>query len=213
MHGPQTKGLAWVILGIGSLAVAAVLTVFALRTDSTRHVGSATVLVAVATRPVPAMSPLVPGDAALRPFPAALAPAGIIRSLDVLRGAWTLAPLVAGEPVVAADLVHPGSDPLITALLGSHEQAVGVSLSPTSAAGGFVAPGTRVNLYMASARQSREIAAGIRVLAVNGSLAALPAPPTGASELLTLAVPDAQVPAVLQAQAAGTLVVTLAPGR
>lgn len=212
MDWAKTKGWGWLVLGAGCLAAAVVLTAAALRAPRSAAAAPPTVPVVVAARAVPAMSPLAPADVVVRRFPAALAPSGALRGVDALKGAWTLVPLAPGAPVLAAEVARPGRDPLVDALLAPHEQAVGVSLAAAAAAGGFVTPGSRVNLYAVSAQRSTEIAAGVRVLAVNGSLVPAAGPPGGATELLTLAVPDPEVPAVLEAQAAGALVATLARG-
>ena len=95
---------------------------------------------------------LKPGDLAWRPWPeTALAADFIVSGAKPQKSfaGWVVRePFVAGEPIVKAKIVAPGSRGFLAAVLRPGMRAVSVAVSPTSDVAGFVFPGDRVDLLI-----------------------------------------------------------------
>lgn len=100
----------------------------------------------VAARDVGATSPLTDGDLVTRPFPADALPAGVLRDQSAAVGRFLRAPLGAGQFVLASSIADDA------ALFASGIQpptgmrAIALPVSASSALGGALAPGLRVDV-------------------------------------------------------------------
>lgn len=115
------------------------------------------------------------------PVPTAKAAKVVVRgeaksALEMLPGRYLRRNVVAGEPITAQVVFKPGTGGLMAGLVGAGMKAVGVKVTATSTASGFVLPGDRVDviLTMDIGRMggdakvvSETILTGIRVLGVN----------------------------------------------
>lgn len=208
-------GAGLIAIGIVSVALAAWLTWRALSPAPALHavgrVPAASESVVVATRTIPAFSVIPSGSLTLRRYPDNLVPKGALTALSMAVGKFTTTRIPAGEPVVQTDLTDPGNAPLISALLKPGEAAVSVTLGAAQASGGWLRPGISVTLYAVTARTAVQLVAQARVLAVNGQVNPGVATSSGATAVVTLAVPQSAVPAVLEAAAANSLQAVLMP--
>jgi pilus assembly protein CpaB len=81
--------------------------------------------------------------------------------------------IVAGQPVAQGALVGPGESGFLAAALSPGMRAITVSVSATTAVGGFIFPGDRVDLVLtqdtgeAGGRAAETIVRNLRVLAVD----------------------------------------------
>lgn len=65
-----------------------------------------------------------------------------------LRGAMVRRSLLAGEPIVALDVLNPGDRGFLAAVLGAGMRAVTVAVDPVSGTAGLIWPGDRVDLVL-----------------------------------------------------------------
>lgn len=79
--------------------------------------------------------------------------------------------IVTGEPIVNAKVVRAGSSSLMAAIIAPGMRAVTLRVSPETSSGGFILPGDKVDILLASGRNStgaaRTIFEDVRVLAVD----------------------------------------------
>jgi pilus assembly protein CpaB len=96
-------------------------------------------------------------------------PAGV--SLDTpqgrnsLTGAMVRRSLSEGQPVLPADVVHPGDHGFLAAVLGPNMRAITVAVDAVSGTAGLIWPGDRVDLILTQALDDPTLAAGRRVAA------------------------------------------------
>jgi len=100
----------------------------------------------VAAHELPATRPLGPGDLVLRPFPADAIPAGALRDPDSAVGRYLRTPLGAGQLVLAGSLADAAA--LFGSGLGppTGMRAIAVPVTASTALGGAIAPGHRVDV-------------------------------------------------------------------
>ena len=95
---------------------------------------------------------LKPGDLVWRLWPdTALAADFIVSAAKPQKSftGWVVRePFVAGEPIVKAKIVAPGSRGFLAAVLRPGMRAISVAVNPTSDVAGFVFPGDRVDLLI-----------------------------------------------------------------
>jgi pilus assembly protein CpaB len=125
---------------------------------------AATVDVLVAARQIIAGETVGPGDVRWQPWPRqALVAGSIERTAAAEAGAAfepaaARYPILAGEPVVEAKLLRPGSGGVMASLVAAGMRAVSVPIREETAVGGFVQPQDRVDVLLT--RRSREGKAG-----------------------------------------------------
>ena len=91
-------------------------------------------------------------------------------------GAVVRAPLVAGQPITDANIVHAGAAGFLAATLTPGMRAIGMTVTPQTSAGGFILPNDRVDVVLTrelpgsgnpKQYQSQTILQDVRVLAVD----------------------------------------------
>lgn len=107
-----------------------------------------TVQVVVAERALAPRTVVARGDVALAPFPKDYLPAGALTSLDAAVGRVTVAPLAAGEIVLAAHLADPTSKVALAYHVPPGYRAFTIPIGETSGVAGFIQPGDRVDLVL-----------------------------------------------------------------
>jgi pilus assembly protein CpaB len=69
-------------------------------------------------------------------------------ALKPFEGAVVRTPLLHGEPITTARVVHPGEQGFLAAVLDPAHRAVAVPVDATTGVGGFVQPGDRVDVIL-----------------------------------------------------------------
>ncbi len=92
----------------------------------------------------------------------------------VIHGAVTRAPLVSGEPLTAAKIVHADSAGFMAAMVDPGMRAVSIGITTETGAGGFILPNDRVDVILTQQISdspkrfaSHTVLASVRVLAVD----------------------------------------------
>ena len=171
-----------ILLLLAALLVAATATLLTQRwlglrlSNAAAAATPATVEVLVAAQPLETGSVIGPGALHWAHWPADAA-RGLLQRRDGdparFNGAVVRSALLAGEPVTAARLVHPGSRGAMAAVLAPGARAVTISVTPASGMAGFIRPGDRVDVLLTQAvaggggaerHLSRTILHDIRVL-------------------------------------------------
>lgn len=128
-------------------------------------------------------------------------------ALDRFKDSRARLPLVIGEPVTEAKVVHPGDRGFMSAVLPQGMRAISVAISDETAASGFILPNDRVDVILtptssrdSSARpdkilSSETVLSNVRVLAINQILnkGDDPALPGGKTAVLELTPKQAEV--------------------
>lgn len=148
-------------------------------------------------------------------------PAGVFRTEqevfakgdDALR--VVLRPMEANEPILAIKVTEPGEDAGITSRLGKGMRAFAIKVDVTSGVSGFLRPGDKVDVYwsgqggeLSGTGITKLIQTNVRIVAVDQTADANQA---GASiaRTVTVEVTPQQVAALAQAQATGSLSLSL----
>jgi pilus assembly protein CpaB len=93
-----------------------------------------------------------------------------------IAGAVVRAPLVAGQPITDASIVHAGAAGFLAATLTPGMRAIGMTVTPQTSAGGFILPNDRVDVVLTrelpgsgnpKQYQSLTLLQDVRVLAVD----------------------------------------------
>lgn len=114
-----------------------------------------------------------------------------------LATARALAPLIAGEPVLAAKVIRGAETGFMSALLPEGRRAIAIQISDLSSAGGFVLPNDRVDVIFTKittdfngnkSSVSDAVLTNVKVLAINQTVA---------SATDSASIPDAKI-AVLE---------------
>ncbi len=126
-----------------------------------------TVRLLVATEPVRAGNLLLPEDITAQEVAQADAPAGAhVDSGEArakLRGAMVRRSLDKGQPILDADVLHPGDHGFLAAVLAPGTRAVSVAVDAVSGTAGLIWPGDRVDLILTQSIDSQDRAPGQRV--------------------------------------------------
>jgi len=123
----------------------------------------------VAARSLRAGSLIKPEDLAAQETVRADIPLGA--SLDAphsrssLTGAMVRRSLGEGQPIMPADVVHPGDHGFLAAVLGPNMRAITVAVDAVSGTAGLIWPGDRVDLILTQAMDDPSLVAGHRVAA------------------------------------------------
>lgn len=143
------------------------------------------VKVLVAARPLHAGALLKPDDLTARDMPQASVPHGAQEDSPAARaalvGAMVRQSLMPQQPVLPADVMHPGDRGFLAAVLGAGMRAVTVGVDAVSGSAGLIWPGDRVDLVLTqeiadpSAPSGHQIAGetvlrNVRVIAIDQHL-------------------------------------------
>ena len=136
-----------------------------------------------------------------------------------LTGAMIRRSLGEGQPILPADVVHPGDHGFLAAVLGPNMRAITVAVDAVSGTAGLIWPGDRVDLILTQMLDNQRLAVGrrvaaetvlndARVIAVDQQIVQGQAPDganTPANRTATLEVTASQAERVLVAGRLGTL--------
>lgn len=129
----------------------------------------AKVAVLVAGRAVRAGSLLKPEEVIAREFEQANLPDGIstdtVGNRQSLIGAMVRRPLLAGEPLMADDLMRPGDHGFLAAVLMPGMRAVTIGVDAVSGTAGLIWPGDRVDVIMTNVIDDPTLPLGRRIAA------------------------------------------------
>jgi pilus assembly protein CpaB len=177
----------------------------------------------VASRSLRAGSLIKPEDLAAKEIAKDDMPNGASLDTPPLRGSLTGAmirhSLAEGQPILPADVMHPGDHGFLAAVLGPNMRAITVAVDVVSGTAGLIWPGDRVDLILTQALSDpaltagRKVAAetvlsGARVIAIDQQIVQGQAPDgsvTPANRTATLEVTSAQAERVLVAGHLGNL--------
>ncbi len=192
-----------VVMGIAAYVSARYVQIAIERADVQTRVPTVSVLVAAS--PIPAYSPVGGSNVVLKSFPASSVPAGSYASLVGLTGAWTTEAIAPGLPLVSSDVFFPKTANVLAARLSPHDMAVDVPLSAVSSIDGLIMPGDNIALFISLKQKSgtlelEDFMNDVKVLAVNGSMAAPSAPSVGQSPNLIVAMNPKNIEALLYAE-------------
>lgn len=87
------------------------------------------------------------------------------QSRSSLTGAMVRRSLGEGQPILPADVVHPGDHGFLAAVLGPNMRAITVAVDAVSGTAGLIWPGDRVDLILTQAMDDPSLVAGHRVAA------------------------------------------------
>lgn len=104
----------------------------------------------------------------LADWPKASAPQGAFQNLDEVVGRVTVLKMVAGTPLVAAELAAPGSGVGLVAAIDPGKRAMAIRVDEVVGVGGFILPNTFVDVIAVQGKQKtpRTILEYIEVLAI-----------------------------------------------
>lgn len=218
-----------VILGVAALA--ACLAVFLVRgllgggtekAKASLPPRPATTEVLVAARDLQPGTPLVADAVRWQSWPkSSVDPSFISRDqtvdLDsIVKGAVVRAPLVDGEPLTAAKVVHAEGAGFMAATVEPGTRAVSIGISTESGAGGFILPNDRVDILLTEQSSdmhkrfaTRTILTDVRVLAVDQTYREDKDQKVVLAKTATLELAPRQAEQVERAQAMGTLSLSL----
>jgi pilus assembly protein CpaB len=178
--------------------------------------------VLVASNSEDAGTPLTPGMVHWQQWPkSSVDPSFITQEAspnlsDIVSGAVVRAPLVAGQPITTANLVHSSSSGVMAATLSPGMRAVSIGISTESSAGGFILPNDRVDVILTEQMQgesrqfhARTILSDVRVLAVDQTYKEDKNQQVVLAKTATLELTPQQAEGVERAQAAGTISLSL----
>ena len=134
----------------------------------------------------------------------------------VVKGTVVRSPIVAGEPITDAKIVHADTASFMSASLTPGMRAVSIAVSVASLAGGFIQPNDRVDLVLTSqsADSSKKFRAttilrDVRVLAIDQAFDDKNRKPVSDVKTATLELTPQQAERVTRAQASGVLSLSL----
>lgn len=130
--------------------------------------------VAVAATDLQLGTELAADDMQIRMWPENLVPTGSFATVEELEGRVLKTPLAAGEPVLASKLAPKGSTGGFSSLIPPGMRAVTVGVNVVSGVGGFILPGTKVDVLVTVSvigkpeeRATKTILQNVEVLAVD----------------------------------------------
>ncbi len=104
--------------------------------------------VVVASEEVPFGAKLEEGQLKVVDWPATALPPNVFEARDKVTGRVVLARLVPNEPITAEKLAPTGDHGLLTLVIEPGMRAVTVRINEVAAVGGFITPGTRVDVLV-----------------------------------------------------------------
>ena len=134
-----------------------------------------------------------------------------------IEGAFARAPLVEGEPITETKFVRADSASFMSATLTPGNRAVSIPVSAETGAGGFILPNDRVDIILtqevdmggAKAAQAKTILRDVRVLAIDQTVKQDGDQQAVIAKTVTLELAPNEAELVAQAEALGTLSVSL----
>ncbi len=136
----------------------------------------------------------------------------------VIEGAVVRAPLVVGQPITDASIVHAGSAGFLAATMKPGMRAIGMTVTAQTSAGGFILPNDRVDVVLtrelpgaASPKQyaSETILQDVRVLAVDQTAHQEKDQQSVVGKTATLELTQDQAELIAHAEQTGVLSLTL----
>ncbi len=146
---------------------------------------------------------------------AAVASAGPMESVY---GAIVRVPILANEPVVQSKLVRSGQGGFMAVVLHPGMRAMAIPISVSTAAGGFILPGDRVDVMQAKQSEganaghgytSQTLLQNVEVLAIDQASEPAKGAQAMVGAVATLEVPAADAEVVARAKAQGEVVLAL----
>ncbi|HXL98587.1 MAG TPA: Flp pilus assembly protein CpaB [Rhizomicrobium sp.] len=184
----------------------------------------ATSEVLVASNDLTPGRPLANGDVRWQSWPKSAVDSSFITREETpdmnsfVTGAVVRAPLVAGEPVTTAKVVHSDSAGFMAATLAPGMRALSIGISTESGAGGFILPNDRVDVLMTQQAgesahhfHARTVLGNVRVLAVDQTFKEDKDQKVVLAKTATLEVTPQEAELVEKAQASGTISLSLRP--
>lgn len=138
-------------LGLGALglAVVAALAIHAYLSGlASRAVRPVTTPVLVAARTLPAHTLLTAAMVRMAAFAPATAPVGALTTPAAALGKITLAPVYAGQPLVAADLSGTGAPASLSYAVAPGQRAITLAVGATNGVGEMIVPGDHVDILV-----------------------------------------------------------------
>jgi pilus assembly protein CpaB len=135
----------------------------------------------------------------------------------IISGAVVRAPILAGQPITTANIIHSNSSGVMAATLAQGMRAVSIGISTESSAGGFILPNDRVDVIVTQQMSGSEqrsfhantILRNVRVLAVDQTYKEDKDQKVVLAKTATLELTPEQAEAVERAQASGTISLSL----
>lgn len=182
----------------------------------------ATAQVLVAAQNIPAGTKLTPASVRWQEWPKSAVDSSFIAQQGapdvskIVAGAVARAPLVAGEPLSTAKIVHAESAGFMAAQLSDGMRAVSIAISAESGAGGFILPNDRVDVMLTRVISTSPkrvsastILSDVRVLAVDQTFDPTKSDKTVIGKTATLELSPAEAETVARSSATGTLSLSL----
>jgi len=130
--------------------------------------------VVVAALPIPLGTPLKAEDLQVKQWPEDLAPDSSYQDLNAVIGRVMKTEVIAGEPILSTKLAPTGSGGGVPGLIPAGMRAFTVAVNVVSGVGGFILPGTRVDVLatvspsgMKNGTTTKTILQNVEVLAVD----------------------------------------------
>ncbi|HEX4181195.1 MAG TPA: Flp pilus assembly protein CpaB [Caulobacteraceae bacterium] len=139
--------------------------------------------------------------------------------MDALYGAIVREPLLANEPITSVKLVRGGEGGFMAVVLRPGMRGVAVPVNASTAAGGFILPGDRVDVMQSHQQDSggsgrigqvaQVLLRNVRVLAIDQTTKAPRNTPSLIGAVATLEVPAAYADVLVRAKAQGEIILAL----
>lgn len=221
------------ILGVAAVAaIAAALLVRGMLGGGTPQVQAsappppATIDVLVASKDILPGHALDPASVRWEPWPKTITAQGLITKADqpdltkAIEGAVTRTPILAGQPITQASVVHTGEASFMAATLTPGMRAVGIPITAENGAGGFILANDHVDVMLTrdigsgnsvKIFQSETLLHDVRVLAVDQMAKPGKDDLSHVGRTATLELTPAQAEIVEKSKAMGTLSLALRP--
>jgi pilus assembly protein CpaB len=186
----------------------------------------ATAEVLVAAKDIGAGRPLAVDAVRWEAWPkSSVSDAFVVRNADsdiekVVLGVVVRTPLVAGQPVTQASIVHSDTAGFMAAMLSPGMRAVSIPISAETSAGGFILPNDRVDVIMTrdlsegggkKAIQADTILRDVRVLAIDQSAEQPKDAQATVGKTATVEITPGQSELIEESRMMGTLSLALRP--
>lgn len=133
------------------------------------------------------------------------------------RPRYVLRPMETHEPILAVKVTEPGQPAGLTGALSDGMRAFAISVTASSGVSGFVYPGNFVDVYWTGNDGSREITrlieSSLSVIAIDQNAAGAPTGGAVVAQTVTVQATQQQVARLAQAQATGSLALSLVGSR
>jgi pilus assembly protein CpaB len=137
---------------------------------------------------------------------------------EAVKGTVVRVPLLAGQPITTAAIVHADAAGFLAAMINPGMRAVSITISTDSGAGGFILPNDRVDLILTQKSsetpprvRAKTILNNVRVLAVDQTFKQEKDTKTVIGKTATLELTPSDAELVAKAQDQGTVSLSLRP--